>query len=515
MVFYVTTWTLPLYRLSLKAVRLACSASLSLYGLSLQAVLAWQITSDHSPPGPSNPRWLQCPQAPAASVPCLPSQLPSPTACIPHPTPASPLFSLSQHPPLSSPLLQGILRIAHCGGLHVSPLNVLVRALNTVAKLLHRPIRWDTETVGCQPSLSSIPAMEQRSLVDALSEVKAWMDAPSNQGELITLFFDDQPDLEVWGVAGHLKSDLLSVFPVEWIFTRDDLEAAGSEWPSGEAMVNQGRRLVLLSVANYRDDMAPLVFPRGAKICNWTEPALKRVDPPPQCRLEPAHGGPARSLHSGSIVRISSCELEYGPLNCDFDWRGGNAPFLDEATLPPALDCGVSVPSPDLLTPGRAAAAVWSWAPGHPFAAETSLGGVAGGGLLELGAGGHGVGAPAPAACTVISASDGRWRGTDCGGEALPSACRSPGGARVELAVGESSPIQDAWVLGSGVKGACPDGTQFDLPRHPRENYALAAAMRAAGQTAAWLPMTGPGWEVDGVPIHRPAPPAAAAAAAA
>jgi hypothetical protein len=62
----------------------------------------------------------------------------------------------------------GVLRIAHCGGLHVPLLNKLVDALNLVAKLLHRRIRWDTETAGCDPSLSSIPTMEQRLLTEAL-----------------------------------------------------------------------------------------------------------------------------------------------------------------------------------------------------------------------------------------------------------------------------------------------------------------------------------------------------------
>lgn len=78
-------------------------------------------------------------------------------------------------PPHSTPLCHqvgGILRIAHCGGLHVPQLNKIVEALNFVAKLLHRRIRWDTETLGCVPSLSSIPAMEQRLLTDAFQVSK-------------------------------------------------------------------------------------------------------------------------------------------------------------------------------------------------------------------------------------------------------------------------------------------------------------------------------------------------------
>lgn len=109
----------------------------------------------------------------------------------------------------------GILRIAHCGGLHVPQLNKIVEALNFVAKLLHRRIRWDTETLGCVPSLSSIPAMEQRLLTDAFQEIKAWMDRPENEKEFLMLYFDDQANLQTWGVVGHLLEDILSVFPRE------------------------------------------------------------------------------------------------------------------------------------------------------------------------------------------------------------------------------------------------------------------------------------------------------------
>lgn len=62
----------------------------------------------------------------------------------------------------------GILRIAHCGGLHMPDLNKLIDAINFVAKLLHKRICWDTETLGCVPSLSSIPSMDQRLLTEAL-----------------------------------------------------------------------------------------------------------------------------------------------------------------------------------------------------------------------------------------------------------------------------------------------------------------------------------------------------------
>jgi hypothetical protein len=59
-------------------------------------------------------------------------------------------------------------------------------------------------------------------------------------------------------------------------------------------------------------------------------------------------------------------------------------PVLDELSLPAASACALGMPCPDLLTPQRAAAAIWSWAPGHPFAspagtlADREYGGAAG-----------------------------------------------------------------------------------------------------------------------------------------
>ena len=60
------------------------------------------------------------------------------------------------------------------------------------------------ETIGCEPSLSSIPVLEQRTLVDALQEVHAWLEA--NPGEFVVLYLDDQEDIARWvrGLHGSL-----------------------------------------------------------------------------------------------------------------------------------------------------------------------------------------------------------------------------------------------------------------------------------------------------------------------
>jgi len=412
----------------------------------------------------------------------------------------------------------GVLRVAHCGGLHVQALNSIVKALNTIAKILGHHIRWDTETMGCDPSLSSIPSMLQRTFKDALQEIKAWMDVPENQDELVVLFFDDQLDLGQWGVAHKLQEDILSVFSRESIFSQDDLAENGWQWPTGSDMMISGRRLVMVSVADYGQDMAPFVFSRDSSICSWTEPPLRSVSGTPECVLNGV-----TELFTGSLVRVATCELEYGPLNCEFVWKGGNIPYFDEASIPGVVDCGVNIPSPDLLTPSRAAAAVWTWAPGHPFSASRRK--------INFkndddddddDPGGDDDDEDARTTkCAVISASDGRWRSAPCSSESntntttnstIPTVCRiagTPIESDIQWILGpnttnpgflSSHSLSNTAVSRNGSLRLCPEGSSFDVPRHPRENFWLADMLRQQGIDAAWLPIRGPDWSVDGVP---------------
>ena len=98
-------------------------------------------------------------------------------------------------------------------------------------------------------------------------------------------------------------------------------------------------------------------------MCRWSEPDLRYVSGAPECEVsrpgpdDPApHPSSPRPLFNGVLTRVSSCELEYGPLsNCDFQWRGVNSPVLDEDTLPPVGGKG-RVPCPSWDTPAPSVA---------------------------------------------------------------------------------------------------------------------------------------------------------------
>jgi hypothetical protein len=104
--------------------------------------------------------------------------------------------------------------------------------------------------------------------------------------------------------------------------------------------------------------------------------------------------------------------------------------------------------------------------------------------------------AAAAANCGVLSAGDSRWRAAPCTLPSLPSACR-----RRNATLGAAD---GGWVLNATLaRGSCPEGAEYDLPRHPRENYLLAAALQHAGHEAAWLPLHGPEWSTEGWPAAQ------------
>ncbi|RLN15355.1 hypothetical protein BBJ28_00024462 [Nothophytophthora sp. Chile5] len=117
----------------------------------------------------------------------------------------------------------GDLRIAHCGGFSSKLLDGLISVFNEIAKMLGTDIEWDSETIGCKPSLSSIPSSEQRSLKDALSELATWLHAPEHADEFLLVFFDDETNLMRWKKVDRLLEYLKTYFSEEEMLRPADL----------------------------------------------------------------------------------------------------------------------------------------------------------------------------------------------------------------------------------------------------------------------------------------------------
>lgn len=89
--------------------------------------------------------------------------------------------------------------------------------MNKIAKLFGSKIQWDSQTIGCKPSMSSIPASEQRHVESAIEEIADWIHRRENQDEFVILFFDDQSNLGKW----HKVQQLIQY--INNHFTRSEL----------------------------------------------------------------------------------------------------------------------------------------------------------------------------------------------------------------------------------------------------------------------------------------------------
>ncbi|KAG6611643.1 uncharacterized protein IUM83_13796 [Phytophthora cinnamomi] len=250
----------------------------------------------------------------------------------------------------------GDLRIAHCGGFKSKLLDGMIEVFNEIAKMLGTDIEWDSETIGCKPSLSSIPSKEQRPLTEALEELSTWLHAPENADEFLMVFFDDETDLMKWKKVGKLLDYLKQYFPEKEILHPIEL-AYGTKWPTFEELLRVGKRVVFMSGADYMTYGEEILFVKDS-VCNWQEPPLP-LAPFPECRFNESQTHIGVPDENFTIFRPETSEIEYGFLNADGQ-IGINKNLLNEKSLPGVVNCGVNLPSPDNITPKRMEATIWT-----------------------------------------------------------------------------------------------------------------------------------------------------------
>ncbi|KAE9025608.1 hypothetical protein PR003_g11688 [Phytophthora rubi] len=260
----------------------------------------------------------------------------------------------------------GDLRIAHCGGFKSKLLDGMIEIFNEIAKMLGTDIEWDSETIGCKPSLSSIPSKEQRPLKEALSELSTWLHAPENAGEFLMVFFDDEMDLMKWKKVGKLLDYLKESFPEKEILRPIEL-AYHTKWPTFEELLRVGKRVVFMSGVDYLTYGEEILFVKDM-VCNWQEPPLP-LAPFPECRFNQSKTQIGVPDENFTIFRPETSEIEYGFLNADGQ-IGINKYLLNEESLPGVANCGVNLPSPDNITPKRMEATIWAVPKGQELDAK-------------------------------------------------------------------------------------------------------------------------------------------------
>lgn len=59
-------------------------------------------------------------------------------------------------------------------------------------------------------------------------------------------------------------------------------------------------------------------------LCSWQEPGLALWEGEPACMMHADGLADGGETLSGQILRTTTCELQYGPMNCEFVWKGTN-----------------------------------------------------------------------------------------------------------------------------------------------------------------------------------------------
>eukprot|EP00798_Chlamydomonas_sp_ICE-L_P027132 gene27132-2361_t len=429
-----------------------------------------------------------------------------------------------------------------CGGFHSPLLDKVVRAMNSVAKMFGHNIQWDASTVGCSPSLSSIATADQRGAATLyLVPYTICHAVPCFSHHLPRCTSFLTPSATLYLVSHtichavprslhHLPrytsfltpstmliAQITQYFPEEMILTPAELaamlgggDAPRAPMPSIDALVAQGKRMMVMSSTNYHEAMEKLVFTKPSLLlCDIHEASVtyfRGVES--GCKIERRDG--EWDIDSGPMTRM------YGPLDCDFHLDTSDRLFINNSLLSELTSCGVSIPSIDDLTPTIVSAHIWSWAPGHPpnkVAPESSTvldsgvqteeralhtvretedveeaAEVGTASVMESSIGSEESAVQYSDACAVVSGEDGRWRVTKCSASTF-LACR-----RLPLPSGATQ-VVDPWVVSPKWR-LCPLDCSWDAPRSARDNLMLLNEMRSKNVTAAWLPLRGPDYSI-------------------
>ncbi|KAG7375234.1 hypothetical protein PHYPSEUDO_002391 [Phytophthora pseudosyringae] len=350
----------------------------------------------------------------------------------------------------------GDLHIAHCGGFKSKLLDGLVEVFNEIAKMLGTGIEWDSETIGCKPSLSSIPSNEQRPLKEALAELSTWLHAPEHKDEFLMVFFDDETDLMKWKKVGKLLGYLKEFFPEEEILRPIEL-VYGTKWPTIDELLRVGKRVVFMSGADYLAQGEEILFVKNT-VCNWQEPPLP-LAPFPECRFNQSKTDIGVPDENFTIFRPETSEIEYGFLNADGQ-IGVNNNLLNEESLPGVAQCGVNLPSPDNITPKRMEATIWAVSKGH-----------------ELD----------PKKCVALMRESKTWQSVDCETSNLVPAC-------VDVKNPRHWQLGSASVVEAGASAACAALSsapmEFSVPASGYENgllYSQLIQHTSSSIAGVWL----------------------------
>jgi len=213
--------------------------------------------------------------------------------------------------------------------------------------------------LGCLPSLSDVPARDQRTLDSALNETFSWIN--KNKNEFVIIYFDNEADDGNWNSGGELVSLISKYISIDEIFTPNDFILYENSFPTPQQMIDDYKKHVLfVSSTDYGTSMSSIIFARGTHICNWYEPhSFDDFSQFPSCFWDDY------APYSDVFLRITTSEIQYGIMDSGFK-LGYDDEVLNVTTLPPIVSCNTPLIGCDNLTPEKSSSMIWSFERNEP-----------------------------------------------------------------------------------------------------------------------------------------------------
>ncbi|KAG5182465.1 hypothetical protein JKP88DRAFT_263270 [Tribonema minus] len=299
---------------------------------------------------------------------------------------------------------------------------------------------------------------------EVLQGIADWLDDPANAQEFLSVKLETRMN----SPPGLLSQEIARVVGADRVYSAQDFEDDGGEWPTVASAVARGKQILFQSLNEV-----------GALVLAYTEFAIKPAQIVDLCSASGPlcddalyreaenttgstssglslsdSGPPLDTICFRDVYRVqgdaTALQFDAGGQTV-FEYAFPPEDFLSAELVRPAQLCAF-VPTFDRVDAALLASTVWSWAEGAPAAAL-----------------------PPPNTCAYVSAADGRWHDEPCrGGAARLHACVGGGGRGVWTATAAGG-------AGDARAVACGGGARFGAPRDAQENAALAQAVADAG----------------------------------
>lgn len=253
------------------------------------------------------------------------------------------------------------LRTGHCGTLG---LETVAGFFGALGKALgnYGTYDWGPELLGCFPSISGIEASEQPLTLNALSEIKDWLDA--NPEEFLIVYLDTGSDIKRTNKFGDIDTLLTDVFG-ELIVPLKELEdLAANKWQGKSINLFRKAGFRVLALTNTKTGVAYNMF----DLCGGSKDLpINFINDLPDGKRQL---GGIDIYSRNNWIRTWSDQLRYismaasGTITRDFPV------FLDAESIPNYLRWNLNLIALDNVDVAKIAAHVWSWADKEPSTTE-------------------------------------------------------------------------------------------------------------------------------------------------